>query len=231
MSLLKIISQQLGLSSTPTNNFTLDASADNGTMKLSRGNAGATTQDILTVDASGKVAFPQGVLGATPAGAVMSFAMSTAPTGWLKADGSAVSRTTYANLFSAIGITYGTGDGSSTFNLPDLRGYFIRGADDGRGVDFGRVFGSTQADAYLNHTHTGSTSTAGSHTHNMQQVVSNSVYLGASPSTYAYWENYGNPLNMQAAGDHTHTVTINSSTSGSSETRPKNIALMFCIKT
>jgi hypothetical protein len=59
MSLIKSISKQLGLSVTPANNFTLDASADNGTMKLARGNAGATTQDIMTVDASGKVAFPQ----------------------------------------------------------------------------------------------------------------------------------------------------------------------------
>ena len=59
MSLIKAIRQQLGLSVTPGNNFTLDASADNGTMKLARGNAGATTQDIMTVDAAGKVAFPQ----------------------------------------------------------------------------------------------------------------------------------------------------------------------------
>lgn len=59
MSLIKSIRQQLGLSGTPANNFTLDASADNGTMKLARGNAGATTQDIMTVDAAGKVAFPQ----------------------------------------------------------------------------------------------------------------------------------------------------------------------------
>lgn len=62
MSLLKTIKQQLGLSVTPANNFTLDASADNGTMKLARGNAGATTQDILTVDAAGKVAFPQNIV-------------------------------------------------------------------------------------------------------------------------------------------------------------------------
>ena len=61
MSLIKAIRAQLGLSVTPANNFVLDASADNGTMKLARGNAGATTQDILTVDASGKVAAPQGI--------------------------------------------------------------------------------------------------------------------------------------------------------------------------
>jgi hypothetical protein len=59
VSLLKTIKAQLGLSGTAANNFTLDASADNGTMKLARGNAGATTQDILTVDANGKPVFNQ----------------------------------------------------------------------------------------------------------------------------------------------------------------------------
>lgn len=63
MSLLRIIKAQLGLSVTPANNFTLDASADNGTMKLARGNAGATTQDILTVDAAGNVTSPSGAVG------------------------------------------------------------------------------------------------------------------------------------------------------------------------
>lgn len=59
MSLIKAIKAQLGLSVTPANNFTLDASADNGTMKLARGNAGATTQDILTIDGDGRVAHAQ----------------------------------------------------------------------------------------------------------------------------------------------------------------------------
>ena len=86
--------------------------------------------------------------GGLPAGAVQSFAMSTAPSGWLDCDGSAVSRTTYSNLFSAIGTTFGTGDGSTTFNVPDLRGEFIRGWDDGRGVDSGRTFGTAQADEF-----------------------------------------------------------------------------------
>jgi len=57
MSLIKAIKAQLGLSVTPANNFVLDASADNGTMKLARGNAGATTQDIMTVDAAGRCGF------------------------------------------------------------------------------------------------------------------------------------------------------------------------------
>lgn len=69
MGLLKTIKAQLGISAAPSNNFTLDASAQDGTMKLSRGNAGATTQDVVTVDAAGKVTMPQGIgnVGGLPA--------------------------------------------------------------------------------------------------------------------------------------------------------------------
>ncbi len=82
----------------------------------------------------------------TPAGTVIHTAASSAPDGYLKADGSAVSRTTYSDLFAAISTTYGSGNGSSTFNLPDLRGEFVRGLDDGRGVDTDRALGSAQTD-------------------------------------------------------------------------------------
>ena len=93
------------------------------------------------------------LLGMVPSGTVLYFAGRTAPAGWLKANGAAVSRTAYAALFAAIGTTYGAGDGRSTFNLPDLRGEFLRGWDDGRGVDTGRVFGSAQAHALQSHQH------------------------------------------------------------------------------
>ena len=82
-----------------------------------------------------------------PVGTIQYFAMDAPPTGYLKADGTLVSRTVYADLFTAIGTTYGVGDGTTTFALPDLRGEFVRGFDDGRGVDSSRVFGSTQGDA------------------------------------------------------------------------------------
>ena len=78
---------------------------------------------------------------------------SRVPSGYLKANGAAVSRITYSNLFAAIGTTFGAGDGPTTFNLPDLRGEFIRGFDDGRGVDSGRVLGSSQTDAFQGHWH------------------------------------------------------------------------------
>lgn len=61
-------------------------------------------------------------------GLISAFANSSAPNGWLACDGSAISRTTYARLFTAIGTTWGVGDGSTTFNLPDLRGAFLRGS-------------------------------------------------------------------------------------------------------
>lgn len=80
-------------------------------------------------------------------GMVAAFAMNSAPEGWLIANGSAVSRVTYARLFSRVGTLYGSGDGSTTFNLPDARGVVLRGADLGSGRDSGRVFGSYQPDA------------------------------------------------------------------------------------
>jgi microcystin-dependent protein len=137
-----------------------------------------------------------------PAGSVIWFAANTAPTGYLKANGALVSRTTYAALFTAIGTTFGVGDGSTTFALPDLRGEFVRGWADGRAVDTGRVFGSAQTDDFKSHTH-----------------VSN---LLASNNT-------GGPVlnNAAAVGSGPNSTT---SATGGTETRPRNIALLACIK-
>ena len=79
-----------------------------------------------------------------PTGMIAPFAMTTPPTGWLECNGAAISRSTYATLFAAIGTVHGAGDGSSTFNLPDLRATFIRGFDNSRGIDTGRSFGDFQ---------------------------------------------------------------------------------------
>lgn len=75
---------------------------------------------------------------------VLPFAGATAPEGWLLCDGAAVSRATYAALFAKTGTAFGAGNGTTTFNLPDLRGEFVRGLDGGRGVDTGRTLGSKQ---------------------------------------------------------------------------------------
>src|SRR5690554_4877916 len=87
-------------------------------------------------------------------GQVAAYAMGVAPEGWLKCNGQAVSRTTYSKLFSKVGTTFGNGDGSTTFNVPDLRGEFVRGFDDARGLDAGRLLGSVQGDMFRAHNHT-----------------------------------------------------------------------------
>lgn len=141
-------------------------------------------------------------------GAIQYYAMSTAPTGWLKANGAAISRSTYAALFSAIGVTYGSGDGSTTFNLPDLRGEFIRGWDDGRGVDSGRTFGTAQGGAIQSHNH------------------NTSPFLGTINFSRAGFDPSGLAFLTSEAGGGPGTV----SSTGGTETRPRNVALLACIK-
>jgi microcystin-dependent protein len=140
------------------------------------------------------------VIVGSEVGSVSAFAMPTAPTGWLVCDGSAVSRTEYADLFAAIGTIWGDGDGASTFNLPDLRGEFVRGFDDGRGVDAGRVFASAQADELKTHTH-----------EVMYSEFSLGVNGGSSGTT-----GIGRPA---ASGS-----------TGGLETRPRNVAMTYAIK-
>ena len=111
--------------------------------------AGTVKATAFVGDGSGLT----GVGGGVPAGAVFHFAMNTCPNGYLKANGAAVSRTTYSTLFTAIGTTFGAGDGSTTFNIPELRGEFIRSLDDGRLVDTGRTLGSTQTGSVESHSH------------------------------------------------------------------------------
>lgn len=114
-----------------------------------------------------------------PVGVVLPFAGASAPTGYLACDGSAVSRSTYADLFAVIGAGFGQGDGSTTFNLPDLRGRFLRGVDHGQGRDPDRAsrtamatggntgdnVGSVQSDASARPNSAFSTNTEAAHSH------------------------------------------------------------------
>lgn len=84
-----------------------------------------------------------------PTGTVLTFAGSTAPDGWLLCDGSTVSRTTYARLFAVLSTTYGAGDGSTTFALPDMRGVYPRGAGTNGTANYGGVTGHTPAAGVL----------------------------------------------------------------------------------
>jgi microcystin-dependent protein len=160
-------------------------------------------------------------------GAIEWYTHANVPTGRLKANGAAISRTTYADLFAAIGTTYGAGNGTTTFNLPDLRGEFPRGWDDARGVDGGRAIGTSQAAAMLNHTHTGTTSVNGDHNHGaVIPQYSGDADRGGNPSNFSI----DTPNTLPTDGAHSHTMTTgNPSVGGGPETRPRNIALMACI--
>jgi microcystin-dependent protein len=118
-------------------------------------------------------------------GSVAAFAMEAPPTGWLECNGAAISRFAFARLFAVIGTRFGMGNGATNFNIPDLRGHFIRGWSHGAGNDpdrnsrtnwfvggvTGDAVGSYQFDAYRSHTHSFSgssnstASTLGSHSH------------------------------------------------------------------
>jgi len=125
-----------------------------------------------------------------PTGALMPYAGTSAPTGFLLCYGQAISRSTYADLFSAISTTYGTGDGSSTFNLPDLRGRVVAGQDDMGGSSADRLTdqtgglnGDTLGDTGGSETHTLSTAQLPAHTHTVdaqQQVGGDSTNRGGS---------------------------------------------------
>ncbi|MGE4382260.1 MAG: phage tail protein [Arcobacter sp.] len=164
------------------------------------------------------------LLSVISAGTVIAFANSSVPTGFLECNGALLSRTTYADLFAVIGTTYGVGDGSTTFAIPDLRGEFIRGFDNGKGTDSGRTIGSSQSDAYGSHSHTGSTNSTGAHTH----AVDVGADIGGTNYVRGSGGSYQTSKSTSSAGTHSHTVTINAS--GSTETRPRNIAMMYCIK-
>lgn len=142
------------------------------------------------------------------AGTVAYFGASSAPAGWLKANGAAVSRTLYGALFTAIGTTYGVGDGSTTFNVPDLRGEFLRALDDGRGVDAARAIGSAQGDVFKSHDHASATYRDG-------------LTGGAFTDGYLV----GAPVNAR-----TQYANGKVYAEGGAETRPRNVALLACIK-
>lgn len=184
-------------------------------------------------------------INVTPPGAIQLFAQPWAPVGWIKANGAEVSRTTYANLFAAIGTHYGAGNGLTTFNLPDLRGEFLRSWDDGRGVDKDRWLGGWQDSDNKAHQHYGTTSTAGAHHH--AGTTEASGYhthpvgrTGGGNGSHAARSAPGNGGELHGAGVHQHNFSTNwdgnhnhnftTSWSGGVESRPRNIALLACIK-
>ena len=152
---------------------------------------------------------------AAPAGMVSYFAMKDAPAGWLVADGRAVSRKDFAPLFAAIGTCYGVGDGSTTFVLPDLRGEFVRGWIGGRPASdvpgqADRKFGSLERDDLRAHQH---------------DVVAWGFNTGGNSggAGLASAQGGNGAINLNTGQGFAQTF-------GGTETRPRNVALLACIK-
>lgn len=154
-----------------------------------------------------------------PTGSMLIFPTTTIPTGWLFCDGTAVSRTTYADLFAVLGGTFGLGDGSTTFNLPDFRGRFLRGWDSTAGRDpdsasrtamngggnTGNNIGSVQSDQ------------VGPHTHSYDVRITNVPNGNSAPP-------------QKTDGAFGSTVTLNTNSNATSETRPINAYVNYIIK-
>lgn len=173
-------------------------------------------------DVSSKIAttqFVQSALAALvvfPSGMVVPFAMSTAPTGWLICNGSAVSRTTYAALFAAIGTTWGIGDGTTTFNLPNMGGQFLRGWVSGQMVDSGRSFGSSQLDEFQGHYH---------------NPLAGTGFYGFPSGPGVIQEGSGNATVLNPTTGAPLTDGANGTPRTGTETRPVNLAMIYAIKT
>jgi microcystin-dependent protein len=153
-------------------------------------------------------------------------ASSVVPAGWLKMNGALLLRANYPALFAVLGTTWNTGGELATeFRVPDMRGRFPRGLDDGAGVDLNRILGTYQADENRSHAHTGSTSTDGLHAHNQHP---NALHNADHAGLYA-GGSFGNQgYTTDAQGNHAHSFTTNAT--GGSETRPKNAAFLAIIK-
>jgi microcystin-dependent protein/predicted phosphodiesterase len=225
---------------TPTTH-THDASAINaGTLAIARIPTGATETTVCIgndsrlsdartpVDASVTTAKLAAAtqMSLVPTGAIMPFAMNTEPTGWLAANGTEYSKTgAYAALFAVIGTTYGEsngagGTGTTHFRVPDLRGYFVRGFGTNLDTTASGSFGVKQADS------------VGPHTHGYDDYyqtsaltvdsVSNTSAQGASPRVIG--------VSITETGANADRTTKSQNPTGTTETRPDNIAMLYCIK-
>jgi len=195
-----------------------DAVADNsiGAAAINISGNGTSGQAVVS-DGDGSFSYTSNIV---PSGALMPFAGTSAPTGYLLCDGSAVSRSTYATLFAALdnGNIYGAGDGSSTFNLPDLRGRVIAGQDDMGGSSANRLTNQTGG---LNgddlgatggsETHTLTTAQLASHTHSFSDTdtvspvsIPRTLIVGAA----------ANSVNVDGSGVRSDSGSITVSISG-----------------
>ncbi len=184
-------------------------------------NVGTAVGNLVEVITGGKLPMLDGsnltnlsvptvpVAAQIPIGGIIAWPTNAiAPSGLVLCDGVAISRTTYATLFSLLGTWYGVGDGSTTFNLPDYRGEFLRGSDAGRGVDTGRTIGSAQAQMIQSHTHAIEATNGGA---------------GANTTINA-------GLTTVAIGTYFDVGAWRAKAAGGAETRPRNVSVHYLMR-
>lgn len=195
----------------------------------------------------------------TPVGSVLVYAGSVAPSGWLLCDGSAVSRIDYSTLFNVIGTTYGTGNGSTTFNLPNLQDRIPVGkgtTNMNLGITGGQDSVTLTTSELPEHSHSASSTAAGSHSHSVNDPGHQHTYVdayfaenrgtndniyGTSAATdndnqYQYRSNpktdsstTGITINLN--GEHNHTITVsNTGTGNAFSIRNKFIVMNYIIR-
>lgn len=165
-------------------------------------------------------------LGIVLPGTIVFHAKNAAPSGYLKANGGAVSRAVYADLWNEISTTFGPGDGSTTFNLPELRGEVIRAWDDGRGVDSGRTFGSAQVQNLPSFQKRLPFGFDSSSFYGWQDVSGNPQYGSEVISSANRTIVTGTSGNSNSRIGYTESANINIT----GELRMRNVALLACIK-
>ena len=196
---------------------------------------------FMKTDASGNLSFS--IVEGVPTGSVFCMAVAVVPTGYVKCDGTSYSRTgTYGALFAVIGTTYGTVDGNH-FNVPDLRGEFVRGFDDNRTIDSGRQIGSGQGSQNASHNHSVSLTTSTTSLTGSINGISESFGSFGGSASGVFSKVGGNTLGgtpgnpdanscggVNFNGNHNHSVSGNTANQGGNESRPRNIAMLYIIK-
>lgn len=225
-------------------------SVDNATLEINANKARIKDGGVTPAKLSATVAV-------VPTGAILPFGGTSAPTGFLLCNGSAVSRTTFSVLFSTVSTAFGIGDGATTFNIPDLRGRFLRGVDGAAGNDpdagsrtainsgnAGDAVGSLQGNAFQTHNHTqdahNHSLTDPGHTHSTSSGPTDNapnpggVLTDLGGGTWrgiAYSNTTGITLANTTATNQVAGATGGTAQATANETRPVNITINYIIKT
>ena len=180
-----------------------------------------------------------------PVGTIVAYGgdKNNVPAGWFLCDGTSYSQTTYPQLYAVIGSAWGTT--GSSFNVPDLRGRFLRGVDEAAGRDpdkatrtasntggnTGNLVGSVQGDDNRSHNHgaAGTTTTNGNHSHNYTDPTIGSFSLASDANGTTKEYATVNAGTTTSNGNHTHTFSFTTGNSGG-EARPKNAGVYYIIK-